>query len=258
MDLGIVDPSTKVADRRMNKIFRLPMTTVFYQNLLALSLGAGVVLGLGACSVDNSGEHSQELSLASVAPTVLAQAPGAEKTRSANDPCQPDELAAFDRTEGEEFDLEREVLPRGLYLATISEMLLEKKGEPPTRMLIREIPGGKQQGEVLCAENLDRLGDSFDLSLSGVVKFETMTDTRGADLTLRQFTVFSSAKGHGAVITNPKLASRDKTLKSTLTSPLSSGQLSRIDDRHFMLKFIRERDGVRARLQIRLELIPQN
>lgn len=231
--------------------FRLPQQT--WQTVsTVLCLSAGAVLWLGACSVDTPSNESGVVK-------ALAAPPSAAVTAKADtSACQPEELAAFDKVSGDEVDLERESLPRGLYLATVSEMLLEKKGEPPVRLLVREVPGGKHQGDIVCSENFDRLGELFEMSITGVVKFETVTNPQGAGLTSRQFFMFSNQADNGVVLSNPKLADQNRTFKQVVTSPASAAQLYRLNERHYLLKSVRERDGVRVRLMIHLEMIPQN
>lgn len=220
--------------------------------LLSLSVLLGAGLGLSACTNDRSTASST---------THLTALSGSEKAKSVGgDGCVAEELAEFDRVEGEVVDLERDTLPRGIFLATESEMLLEKpaasdkKPETSARILVREVTGGKRDAEIACSENAERFSEGFEMSISGLVKFDTVANPAGGDFTSRQFYVFADRKGRGVVVSNSKLLGRERSLKQLL----STGQFIRLDDRHYLVKTMRERDGSRARLIVRLELIPQN
>lgn len=176
-------------------------------------------------------------------------------TASAN--CSPEDLAAFEIPDSDPIDLDREMLPRGLYLATVSEMILEKKSEQvPVRLIVRESASGKLNRDVVCAEGVSRLGSDFEMAITGAVKFETGNTTQGGELTLRQFQVFTDKGDYGVVVSTPKAAARGLNLKQAMSGS-AVGQLFKIDDRNYVLRFTREKDGVRARLQVRLEFIPQ-
>jgi hypothetical protein len=215
----------------------------------SVAIGLGAILGLSACTNDKS---------ASVSPTQVTSLAAAEKAKG-NEACAAEDLVDFERAEGEVVDLEHETLPRGIFLATESLMLLEKpavagKTDAPTRLLVREMTGEKLDAEIVCSENTERLADGFDISVSGVVKFDTVSTAAGADFTSRQFYVYADKNGRGVVVSNSKLMGRERALKQLI----AGGQFVRLDDRHFVVKTSRERDGAKARLQIKLELIPQN
>lgn len=171
--------------------------------------------------------------------------------------CTSDDLLSFEKPTGEVVDLAREVLPKGLYLATLSEVFLEKKAEglPSVKFVAREVPGSRN-GEIICAENFEKVGPDFDLAIMGLVKFETTKNAMGENFTARQFYVFSDRGGYGVILSNPEVVSKDQDLKRFLNSGMSRGQLVRLSDRDYVLRMSRERDGVRVRLAIRLELVP--
>ena len=169
--------------------------------------------------------------------------------------CHPDEYQNFERVGGYVVDLDRDQLPRGLFLASASELLIEKKGEPHTRVLIREAVGGKG-AEIRCAENVDRLGPEFDLTMTGLVKFETAENPLGKGFTLRQFFFFQDRTGFGVVMSNPKLSSPVFDLRKLVRGGLAPGQLVRTGERSYLLRYSREREGgIRARLIVHLDLI---
>lgn len=172
--------------------------------------------------------------------------------------CNPDDVAHFDRVAGELVDLDRENLPRGLFLATQAEMLIEKKpdaGQSATRVIVREENVGKG-AEIVCAEGLERLGADFEIALTGLVKFVTTDKPEGSGFTLRQFFFFQDKDGYGVVLSNPKqLASRTPLdIRKLLRSSPGAPQLFRNGDRAYTLRYLRERDGVRGQLLVRLEV----
>jgi len=229
-----------------------------------------VMIALAACTNDRGGLSRSSLSEFSNEPSVVAKAVA----------CSSEELSRFEAPDVESIDLDRESLPRGLYLATLAEMLLEKKAESaPVRLLVREIPGGKQDAEIICSENVGKLGSAFEMAITGVVKFESGAASQGSSqglsqgtnfqqgmsqgsniitrVTSRQFYVYVKGAEHGVILSNPKTAARSTNLKQALADSGSVGQITKLDERHYLLKFTREREGVRARLLVQLELIPQ-
>lgn len=173
--------------------------------------------------------------------------------------CNPEDFATFERVDGEALDLERETLPRGLFLATLAEMAIEKKGEPlPTRLIVREATAGKG-AEIACADGLDRLGNDFEMVLTGLVKFDTKEKPEGSGLTSRQFFFFQDKSGYGVVFSNPKhlvngLNRVPLDLRQILRASPASPQLFRVSDRAYVLKYAKEREGVRGYLLIHLML----
>ncbi len=186
----------------------------------------------------------------------LETSPGSAKATSRTVSCSAEDLATFDRPEGEVLDLDREPLPKGLYLANLSEMLVERKLESGAvaRLLARELQGSKN-GEIICSENMEKLAP-FDLAIMGLVKFDTSVNPAGESFTARQFYVFSDRNGHGVILSNPELGNRGQDLKRFLTTGMARGQFVRLTDRQYLLRFVREREGARIRLSIRLELVP--
>ncbi len=169
--------------------------------------------------------------------------------------CSPEEINAFERQEGEVVDLDRESLPAGLFLATVSEILVEKRNEMSiSRMLVREQVGAKA-AEIVCAEGTDKFGQDFELSLAGLVKFDTTEKPQGSGFTLRQFYLYQDKSGYGVVLSNPRLNPANAELKKLVKGVFANGQLSRLNENEYVLRYARERDAVRARLQIRLELV---
>jgi hypothetical protein len=199
-------------------------------------------------------------------PTEIATSGEAEAAKSITEaeylPCAQVELAALSRPEGVVVDFEKENLPKGLFLASRSELLIEKLGDattvppqPGAHVLIREIHGGKD-AEIKCADGVERLGTDFDLTLTGPVKFETSTHPWGSGFVLRQFFFFLNRKGYGAVISNPKPGATVVDLRRLLREGVTPGQLFRVNDHAFVIRYVREREsGVRATLSIRLDRI---
>lgn len=204
---------------------------------------------LPACTGDKSGALSETKSAVSGIAKV-AQTPATNVT------CASEELQAFERQDGEVLDLERENLPRGLFLAKASELLIEKKSESSfARAIVREVIGGKG-AEIACAEGIENLGPDFDMAISGLVKFDTTERPQGSDFVSRQFFFYQDRTGYGVVLSNPRLASQSVDLKRQIRSGSAMAQLVRLSPRGYLLKYQRERDGVRARLFVHLELIP--
>lgn len=177
--------------------------------------------------------------------------------------CAPEELHSFERTElGVPIDLEREALPRGLFLAKVSELLIEKRTETQTaaqttsRLLVREVVGSGRGAEIRCAENVEGFGHDFDVTMTGLVKFETSERPTGSGFVLRQFFFFQDMDGFGVVVSNPKLSSPIFDLKKLIRGGVAPGQLVRTGERSYLIRYVREREnGVRARLVIHLDLI---
>ena len=176
--------------------------------------------------------------------------------------CAAEDLAMFDRQENQKIDqkfgqeVDLETLPRGLYLATVSDMLLEKQNGTgaPTRILIREIPGGKG-GEVVCNENLEGFGHDFQISVTGLVKFDTTSNPQGADFTARQFYVFSEKNTQGIVLSHPTF-SAPLELKKLIQGRNSVVHFVHLADKSYLMSFMRRKSGgVRARLLVHLELV---
>jgi hypothetical protein len=205
------------------------------------------VLMMAACT----GEKNSALKAAELGVNAKAVA-----STASNIACSSEDLAVFDRNDGEVIDLDRESLPRGLFLATASEMLIEKKTDTGSaRALVREVIGGKG-AEITCSEAVEKFGQDFDMVMTGLVKFETTEKSLGSGFVSRQFFFFQDKNGYGVVLSNPKPSAQNNDLKKYLRGGVPVGQLVRMSDRSYLLKYMRERDGVRARLLVRLELVP--
>jgi hypothetical protein len=181
------------------------------------------------------------------------------KTLATPRACAPEDLAMFDRQDGAGIDLEHVTLPRGLYLATVSDMLLEKQNDSgiPTRILIREIPGLAKGGEVICNENLEGFGNDFQMSVTGIVKFDTTNNSQGADFTARQFYVFSDKNTQGIVLSHPTF-SAPLELRKLIKGHNSVVHFVRLSDKSYLMTFTRRKaGGIRARLLVHLELVPR-
>lgn len=207
--------------------------------------------GLAACTPDslNSEEARAAAALTTKVSTVQAG-------------CSAEDLAAFDQTEGEAIDADRDALPRGFFLATSTEVFLEKKADgAPVRLRVREVPGGKMSREIVCSENTDRLESDFEMAITGLVKFDTSMPETGVSYTSRQFHIFSDKNedksGYGVVVSTPTISARAGSLKQAFPGS-SIGQLFRLDERNYLLKFYRERESYRLQMIVRLEFIPQN
>lgn len=172
--------------------------------------------------------------------------------------CTNEMLASFADHSGVVLDLEREALPKGLYLATLSELQLVKKESDVTGRLIAREVSGTRTGEILCAENMTVFGDDFSLALLGPVKVDTSQDSSHENLTVRQFYVFADKNGHGMVLSNPELDRRGQDLKAFLNTGASRGQIVRYSNRQYAIRLSRDQDGAQARLLIRLDLVKSN
>lgn len=189
--------------------------------------------------------------------TVNAVSP--ESKAKATATCAPEMAKSFADTEGVFLDLDREALPKGLYLATLSELLLVKKsdGGKTGRLIAREMIGSRAS-EILCAENMEAFGDDFNLALLAPVKFDLSESPEAGKLTVRQFYVFSDKNGRGLILSNPELDRRGQDLKTFLNSGASRGRIVRYSDRQYAIRLTREQDGARALLLIRLDLVKSN
>lgn len=219
---------------------------------LFLALLAPSLIGLAACTPDKSG--SSELSgsqrdLAAITTKVSTVSTG----------CSAEEAALFESIDGEPIDLDRDPLPRGFYLATVTEVLLEKRAEgSPIRLRVREVPGTKMNREIVCSENTGRLDPEFEMAISGVVKFDTSSSLQGTNFTTRQFHIFRDREknDYGVVVSTPVASAASMNLKQALTGS-AIGQLFRQEDKSYVMKFSRERDGYRMTMIVRLEFVPQ-
>lgn len=179
-------------------------------------------------------------------------------TSGAHEACTSEELLSFERAElGETISLDHDSLPRGLFLAKDSELLIERKADSSySRVLVRETVGSKRGAEIICAENVEGFGTDFDFSMTGLVKFETSERTTGSGFVLRQFFFFQDLMGFGVIVSNPKISSPIFDLRNLIRGGVAPGKLMRTGDRSYILRYVREREnGVRARLVIHLEHI---
>jgi len=214
---------------------------------------SGLILfsALMGCTAEKAGHPSGKANQALVAAKSMV---GLTSTVT----CNLEDYARFERSTGDIVDLDRENLPRGLFLATQAEMLIEKKpetGSPATRVIVREENVGKG-GEIVCAEGLERLGADFEMALSGLVKFETREKPEGSGFISRQFFFFQDKEGYGVVLSNPKQISgrTPLDLRKILRASPAAPQLYRNGDRSYTLRYSRERDGVRGQLLVHLEV----
>lgn len=211
---------------------------------------AGAVLLICGCTNEKSG--------VSATPKLKANAAKISSQAVANSACAAEDLAFFERQDGEVVDLSRELLPRGTFIARTSEMLVERKfATGLARALVREATGGKST-EIVCAENFDKINrEVIDVTMTGLVKFEIGDKSTLSGLVARQFFFFQDQGEYGAILSNPKSLSSQSSvdLKKLLGSQIQPGQVVRLTDRTFALRYQRERDGLRARLVIHLDLI---
>lgn len=180
------------------------------------------------------------------------------KTLAASGGCGVEDILPFDRTDGEVIDLTHESLPRGLFLGHHSEFLIEKKAEGGVaRVLVREAVGGKN-ADVVCADNLEKIPpEGIDISITGLVKFDTTENPLGVNLTHRQFFFYQDKTGFGAILSNPKSTAAAVMMdnKKPFNLPGQTVQLIRLADKSYQLKYFRERDGIRARLIVHFETV---
>lgn len=190
---------------------------------------------------------------------VLSNSPNKLMESHSADGCDAGAMALLaQNSSGEPIELGAQELPRGLFLATMSELLLEKRDESAAvRLLVREVPGDKR-GQIICSENLERLGENFEMSIAGLVKFTTIERPLGDGFVARQFYVYANGDQRGVILSNQRPTITDMDLRYWMSSGVSEGELRRLDDRTYLMKFIRERDGVVARLAVQLEYFPQN
>ena len=210
-----------------------------------------LALSIAACT-NNSGSLTTTPGSSAITPSLKTTG----TTPTVN--CTSDQVAEFEKPEGELLDLDHEPLVKGLYLASVSQLMMEKRIDGSTdvaRLMAREVAGTKI-GEILCTENMEKLTGDFDMSITGLIKFDTGVNPNGDSFTARQFYVFSDQRGRGVVLSNPDLGTRAQDLKRFLSTGVARGQFYRLNDRSYMLRFIRERYGARILLTIRLDLIP--
>lgn len=217
---------------------------------------SAIFIALAGCTSGKDGVPSSQIKSPNANELIAAKSVAGGGMAIA---CNAEDFVSFERLEGEVIDFEREGLPRGLFLATLAEMAIEKKGEPqPTRLIVRETTGGKG-AEVACADGLDRLGTDFEMVITGLVKFDTKEKPEGTGFTSRQFFFFQDKAGYGVVFSNPKhlvsgLNRRPLDLRQILRTSPGSPQLVRINDRAYILRYAKERDGVRGYLLVHLNL----
>jgi hypothetical protein len=185
-------------------------------------------------------------------------APSSMKISTQSRGCAVEDLATFERLEGEQLvHVERDELPRGLYLASISEVLVEKKtadGLSTARILAREIPGSNK-AEIVCSDHVAHFGEEFEMTVTGLVKFDTGFEPKGAGLVARQFYVFAGHDRHGVILSNADLYERAEGLPGFLKKGNAHGQVVKAAEDAYALRFTRERDGSVARMFVRLDRI---
>jgi hypothetical protein len=142
-----------------------------------------------------------------------------------------------------------------MFLASNIEMLIERKSETGSmsRVLLREAVAGKN-AEIVCSEGVEKFGPDFEMALSGLAKFETSEKSPPTGFVLRQFFFFQNRAGHGLIVSNPGLANSAVDLKKILQHH-GATQLIRLGEKSYQVKYLRERDGVRARMLIHLDVI---
>lgn len=170
--------------------------------------------------------------------------------------CSSDDVASFEKSEGTLVDLEREEIPKGLYLAAQSTLLVEKKFDGATgaaRFMVREEPG-KSEAKVICAENPERLGPEMQTAVAAVVKFDTSVSNQSRGLTTRQFLAFVGKNGYGVVLSTAKNEAAID-LKTALANSNAVTQIFKLSERSFAIRYFRERDGVKTRVLTRFDLV---
>lgn len=236
-------------DIQTPRIFQIRKTQVSASLVAILALTL-TVLGVG-CSNDKTTQLSRPgASLAKANANAVSE--GTEPT------CTTEDISGFNKQSGQVFDLEREKLPKGLFLASAAELLIEKKQDTQVvaRVLVHETIGGKES-EIRCSESLERFGQDFDMTMTGLVKFES-ADVGGptSKFVQRQFFFFKNRTGYGAVVSNPKTPLTTGDLQKAILSTGAQAQLIRFGDRDFAIRYVREREGgVKAILMVKLELI---
>jgi hypothetical protein len=186
--------------------------------------------------------------------------------------CSADDASLFDRQEGE--IVESDSLPSGLFVASKIELLLEKSelGSPssppvdPTvatgpvstgaRVIIREVIGSDKGAEIACSEGIEKFGHDFEMSMIGLVKFDTTARAEGSGFIQRQIFFFQNKDGFGAVVSNPGLAIQHAASPLSLRHILHRGAatLERLSATTYRLKYTRDRNGVRAKMVILLDV----
>jgi hypothetical protein len=179
------------------------------------------------------------------------------KTSAHSRGCTAEDLASFERLEGEPVLAEKDEMPRGLYLAAVSEVLVEKKTAddlPIARILAREVPGSNN-AQIVCSDNVSLFGNEFEMTVTGLVKFDIGLDRRGSGLVARQFYVFAGHDRHGVILSNADPYALSEGVSGFLKNGNAHGQLVRSTDDLYTLRFTREREGSSARMIVRLDKV---
>ena len=217
----------------------------------AKSISCGVLAiaftGLAACTNESS--------------TALdvARAPNASKA-IAHVACTNEDLAPFLKLEAT--PVEADKVPEGLFLANFSEMLIEAKNETSdeagaiSRVLYRENAGksaGRNAAEIICSNGTDKLGTASEIEfvMKGLVKFSPNSVEAP---TLRQYFFHADTTGIGAVFSNPRSIAKAQSLREHLRA--TGGQLLKLSDTKYALRYASQRDRARAALLIVLDYIP--
>ncbi len=214
---------------------------------LHLAVAAVLFLSQSACTTEKSPFSIDEAAVRKVAADVNVESI-----------CAREDLRWFVSESGHEVDLENETLPRALFLASEADLLIEKRTVDGgvSRVMIREVFGGGRGPEIRCAEKVEGFGSQFGMTMTGLVKFDTLNRPTGSGFALRQFFFYQDHSGYGVVVSNPQLTSPIFDLRKLVRGGVAPGKLIRTGERSYLLRYLRTReDGVRASLLIRLELI---
>ncbi len=213
----------------------------------------------GNTSTGGSGMSGATVNSATAISTSTPQASGPHERAVSS--CSSDETAGFTRDDGERFDPMS--LPTGLYVASTIQLFLEKTnapGEAPSRALVREVIGSDKGVEIVCADGLEKFGNDFDFSVTGLVKFVASAQKVAGDFSFRQVFFYQNKLDTGAIVSNPQLTSQaihaaaGAGLGLTELLHHGGGQLFRLADSTYRLKYVRDRDsGLHAKLIIDLD-----
>ena len=185
----------------------------------------------------------------------VAREPSASKA-VAHVACTNEDLAPFLKLEATPVEVDK--VPEGLFLASVSEMLVEASDDAGSvsRVLYRENAGksaGRSAAEIICSNGTEKLGTASEIEfvMKGLVKF---SPNSAEAPTLRQYFFHADATGIGAVFSNPRSITKAQSLREHLRT--SGGQLLKLGETKYALRYVSARDRARASLLILLDYIP--
>jgi hypothetical protein len=227
--------------------FAIRFASQFVSKLSLLASVAAWVILLGACTGQIAEiDEPREPSLLKLSENKI-------------DGCAEERISSFELQFSEVVHLEKGELPKGLYLASGAEFLVEKRasnGDVVARMIAREeatAGRGRAGSEIVCTDHVDHFGVDFEMAITGLVKFDTSLDPLGGGLVARQFYAFANEDQHGVILVNAAAGLRSESLADFLRNGSAEGEIRKLSEGRYVLRFTKRRGDHYAKMLVHLE-----